>query len=115
MLVLPVLKGFPMALKASHALELTNQFEADGWLVAPADDTGVDALREICRPCHGNWSGCHAGPPALLSARYSILTPMQRSVAIPWKTMPTAMDGCIPQGVSCAESAGAGYLPKTLI
>ena len=77
------IEGFSDGIKASHALlELTEQIQADGWLVACADDTGVDALREICAgPVMGIGQAAMQAA-TLLSARYSILTPMQRSVAI---------------------------------
>ncbi len=77
------IEGFSDGIKASHALiELTEQIQADGWLVACARDTGVDALTDVCAGPVIGFGQAAMQAATLLSARYSILTPMQRSVAI---------------------------------
>ncbi|MEC5318698.1 aspartate/glutamate racemase family protein [Brenneria populi subsp. brevivirga] len=77
------IEGYADGVKAAYALlERVEQIQADGWLVACADDTGVDALREACAgPVIGIGQAAMQAA-TLLGARYSILTPMQRSVAI---------------------------------
>ncbi len=77
------IEGFADGVQASHALlGLAREIRADGWLVACADDTGVDALRELCTgPVLGIGQAAMQAA-TLLSLRYSILTPMERSVTI---------------------------------
>lgn len=77
------IEGFADGVRASHAvLDLARTIEADGWLIACADDTGVDALREQCAgPVLGIGQAAMQAA-SLLSLRYSILTPMERSVTI---------------------------------
>lgn len=79
----PSIEGFADGVQASHALlGLAKTIQADGWLIACADDTGVDALRELCTgPVLGIGQAAMQAA-TLLSLRYSILTPMERSVTI---------------------------------
>lgn len=77
------IEGFSDGIKASAAmLNRIQSIEADGWLVACADDTGVDALREVLSgPVIGIGQAAMQAA-SILGARYSIMTPMQRSVTI---------------------------------
>lgn len=77
------IEGFSDGIRASSSmLNRIQSIKTDGWLVACADDTGVDALREVVSgPVIGIGQAAMQAA-TILGARYSIMTPMQRSVTI---------------------------------
>jgi len=77
------IEGYADGVRAAfEMLTLQQQIGADGYLIACADDTGVHALREqASAPVLGiGEAALHAA--SMLSARFAVLTPMQRSVTI---------------------------------
>jgi len=77
------IEGYADGVRAAfELLALQQRIAADGYLIACADDTGVHALREqTTAPVLGiGEAALHAA--SMLSARFAVLTPMQRSVTI---------------------------------